>query len=32
LQAVNVAIGGDRTMVEPARFIARAMAAAGAPV
>lgn len=31
LQALNAAIGGDRNMVEPARFIARATAKAGAP-
>lgn len=31
LQALNAAIGGDRNMVEPARFIARAVAKSGAP-
>jgi para-nitrobenzyl esterase len=32
LKALNQAIGGDRNMVEPARFVARAVAAKGAPV
>jgi para-nitrobenzyl esterase len=31
LKALNQAIGGDRNMVEPARFVARAVAAKGAP-
>jgi para-nitrobenzyl esterase len=31
LRALNAAIGGDRNMVEPARFIARATAKGGAP-
>jgi para-nitrobenzyl esterase len=31
LKALNQAIGGDRNMVEPARFVARAAAAKGAP-
>lgn len=31
LKALNQAIGGDRNMVEPARFVARAVAASGAP-
>jgi len=31
MKALNAAIGGDRNMVEPARFIARAMAAKGTP-
>ena len=31
MKALNAAIGGDRNMVEPARFIARAVAAKGAP-
>jgi len=31
LKALNQAIGGDRNMVEPARFVARATAAKGAP-
>ena len=32
LKALNQAIGGDRNMVEPARFVARAVAAKGVPV
>lgn len=32
IEAINIAIGGDRTMVEPARFVARAMNAAGVSV
>jgi para-nitrobenzyl esterase len=32
LKALNQAIGGDRNMIEPARFVARAVAAKGAPV
>lgn len=31
LKALNQAIGGDRNMVEPARFVARAVVAKGAP-
>lgn len=31
LKALNAAIGADRNMIEPARFVARAMAARGAP-
>lgn len=31
LAALNRALGGDRNMVEPARFVARAMAAGGQP-
>lgn len=31
MSALNAAIGGDRNMVEPARFVARAVAAKGAP-
>lgn len=32
VEGVNRAVGGDRNMVEPARFVARALAAQGAPV
>nr|WP_314435171.1 carboxylesterase family protein [uncultured Brevundimonas sp.] len=32
VEGVNRAIGGDRNMVEPARFVARAFAAQGGPV
>lgn len=31
LAAINAAVGADRMMIEPARFVARAVAAAGAP-
>jgi len=31
LRAVNAAVGADRNMIEPARFVARAMAAKGRP-
>ena len=32
VEGVNRAVGGDKNMVEPARFVARAFAAQGAPV